>query len=275
MIRAEQLARYAFDRATSGEGYAAADVDRLVSDVRATLRQLEAGRTSGPGGEPLVTPQEVRSRRLSLVSSARRSATGEPAAYSRAEVEDLVAQAAATLDEYVARARRGEPLVPLAQSSDGESAPTADTLAPGPPEHPSGGPIERPTGGPLDRLGRSTELPSPSSVSRRPTPASAADVPDVEVVTADLDPEQLAAAYAKAAPDTAPGAPEPADVAGSTDEPPAGALGAQELLRQLQYNRATLIGRARDAVRLETADGRTYAALGVEKTPDGLVIRLG
>ncbi|MGO1317935.1 MAG: hypothetical protein ACTMIR_12990 [Cellulomonadaceae bacterium] len=208
---------------TARNGYSAADVDRFLSTVRATLATLESGHTSGPDGRRLLTPREVRDHHFSPVSAARAAAEGNSGeVYSAADVDRLVSEAAATLEEYVARARRGEPLV---QPGDRREEAAAD---------------EQPT--------------------------DSADPADSEALHG-LDAAQRAEALALARPE--------AEQVTDQPEPPSGALSASELLRQLQYNRATLIGRSRDAVQLRTPNGRTLWALGVEKTPDGLVIRLG
>lgn len=65
---------------------------------------------------------------------------------------------------------------------------------------------------------------------------------------------------------------EPAPVEGYSA--PAGAMGAQDFLRDLQYQRATMFGDARESLRFQTPDGTTLSPMRVEKTPEGLIIHV-
>ena len=56
---------------------------------------------------------------------------------------------------------------------------------------------------------------------------------------------------------------------------PAEALDSQGFLRQLTFARATSTGAAKDSITLVGPDGRVFSAVGVRKTPEGLVVDLG
>lgn len=56
---------------------------------------------------------------------------------------------------------------------------------------------------------------------------------------------------------------------------PADALDSQGFLRQLTFARATSTGAAKDTITLVAPDGRVFSAVGVRKTPEGLVVDLG
>lgn len=58
-------------------------------------------------------------------------------------------------------------------------------------------------------------------------------------------------------------------------EPSPDAMRAGDVLREIQYARATSFGDARESLTVRTPDGSAFSVVGVEKTESGLVIRIG
>jgi len=117
---------------------------------------------------------------------------------------------------------------------------------------------------------------APTRVSAFAFAARPAD-PDV-ADDAELDAPTL---LMSTVPDATP-APEPAPQPEPEPEPepqpyvaPADALDSQGFLRQLTFARATSTGAAKDSLTIVGPDGRVYSAVGVRKTPEGLVVELG
>lgn len=94
---------------------------------------------------------------------------------------------------------------------------------------------------------------APVVITSAPVAAPTSDAPDAPVEAPD------APAVAEQAPYVA----------------PAEALDSQGFLRQLTFARATSTGAAKDSITLVGPDGRVFSAVGVRKTPEGLVVDLG
>lgn len=147
----------------------------------------------------------------------------------------------------------------------------------------------------VDDLDAPTALMEPVDT---PADTATADAPAASPTTADTPADTAATADAPAPsagvePDAAPVAIASAPVAAPTfDSPaasvespgsgadtghvaPADALDSQGFLRQLTFARATSTGAAKDTITLVAPDGRVFSAVGVRKTPEGLVVDLG
>lgn len=100
---------------------------------------------------------------------------------------------------------------------------------------------------------------APVDITSAPVAAPTFDAPDASV--------------ASVASVEAPDAPAVAEQASYVA--PAEALDSQGFLRQLTFARATSTGAAKDSITLVGPDGRVFSAVGVRKTPEGLVVDLG
>lgn len=114
----------------------------------------------------------------------------------------------------------------------------------------------------------------------------AVQAPDATAVAPELEPAAVSApvdftsapvaAPTFDAPDASVEAPDaPAVAEQAPYVAPAEALDSQGFLRQLTFARATSTGAAKDSITLVGPDGRVFSAVGVRKTPEGLVVDLG
>ena len=90
-------------------GYEIAEVDALLARAARTLEHLEQGLTVESDGTPLLTPDDLL--------HARFSPTELTEGYFVDEVDDLLDAIIDTLNTYIGRATRGEPLVQPAPST--------------------------------------------------------------------------------------------------------------------------------------------------------------
>ncbi|WP_102510616.1 DivIVA domain-containing protein [Sanguibacter massiliensis] len=104
---------------------------------------------------------------------------------------------------------------------------------------------------------------APVDITSAPVAAPTFDAPTFDAPTFD-------------APNTSVEAPDaPAVAEHAPYVAPAEALDSQGFLRQLTFARATSTGSAKDSITLVGPDGRVFSAVGVRKTPEGLVVDLG
>ncbi len=105
------------------EGYEIPEVDQVLDAASDTLAHLERGETVKADGSPLLTPNDLL--------AARFTSTRLREGYDVVEVDDLLDEIITTLNTYIARAQRGEPLSPVsAHEPEEPQATTAPDVAP-------------------------------------------------------------------------------------------------------------------------------------------------
>ena len=105
------------------EGYEIPEVDQVLDAASDTLAHLERGETVKADGSPLLTPNDLL--------AARFTSTRLREGYDVVEVDDLLDEIITTLNTYIARAQRGEPLSPVsAHETEDPQAPTTTDVAP-------------------------------------------------------------------------------------------------------------------------------------------------
>ena len=104
------------------EGYEIPEVDQVLDAASDTLAHLERGETVKADGSPLLTPNDLL--------AARFTSTRLREGYDVVEVDDLLDEIITTLNTYIARAQRGEPLSPVsAHETEDPQAPTTTDVA--------------------------------------------------------------------------------------------------------------------------------------------------
>ncbi len=105
------------------EGYEIPEVDQVLDAASDTLAHLERGETVKADGSPLLTPTDLL--------AARFTSTRLREGYDVVEVDDLLDEIITTLNTYIARAQRGEPLSPVsAHEPEDPQVPTTTDVAP-------------------------------------------------------------------------------------------------------------------------------------------------
>lgn len=125
MLTAADVRAARFTATKFRSGYEMVEVDALLARAARTLDHLEQGLTVESDGTPLLTPDDLL--------HARFSPTELTEGYFVDEVDDLLDEIIATLNTYIGRASRGEPLVqPAVAADDGAPAIPADADADAP-----------------------------------------------------------------------------------------------------------------------------------------------
>lgn len=197
------------------EGYEIPEVDQVLDAAADTLAHLERGQTVKADGSPLLTPNDLL--------AARFTTTRLREGYDVVEVDDLLDEIISTLNTYIARAQRGEPLTPVSaheadepQAAVVDAAPAAEVSVPSLATPAGVEDLGGPAAGPAAPVVEASDAVEPAPADAAPAEPAPADpelaatsVPDATPAS----PAEAAAPLAAAAAPAAVATPEPADAA--------------------------------------------------------------
>ncbi len=235
MLSSNDIRQVLFTTTSSEEGYDPTQVQSFLDKVAQTLSRLESGHTSTADGKRLLEPQQLLQQRF-LGTKFRNG-------YAVDEVDDLLNKASDTLNEYVRMAIAGTLPSPT-------NKPAATTPKP------------------AARVAKAVAKPE-EPIALGTGPAATGWLRD-DVVPSKEVPTQVVPTHTVS---TRNPMPTPRADSATSDPVPKGMRGG-DVLRELQYTRATMFGDARETLTVRTPDGNVFGVASIERTDDGVIVHL-